>query len=57
LVTADYRRSAFGPGYFAVLTVDGEQVVTTLHGADVHEALHQVLDTLEEVAERAGAHY
>jgi len=43
-VTANYRRSAFGSGYFAVLSADGEPVTCTIHAADMHEALHQVLD-------------
>ena len=52
VATANYRPSALGPGYFAVLSVDGEPVAMTLHGADVHAALHTVLDSLEEIAER-----
>jgi hypothetical protein len=52
VATANYRPSALGPGYFTVLSVEGEPVTTTLHGADVHAALHAVLDSLEEVADR-----
>lgn len=48
-VVADYRNSPFGPGCLATITAP-DVALRTVRGDDVHDALHRVMEAIEELA-------
>lgn len=49
-VVADYRLSPLGPGCFASVSAD-DVPTRTVHGEDVHDALHHVMDEVAGIAD------
>jgi hypothetical protein len=49
-VIADYRFSPFGTGCLATIAAP-DLPARTVHGADVHDAVHEVLDEIGRLAD------